>query len=103
MTNDLKSVTKVKPITPQEIPDKMDIPSQVISIVNRLIAGNWNGKKATFSKDLLIELMADSGMNTAYIGNTLLYSIIELYGRAGWDATKEGEWLIFIPEGEVGW
>ena len=92
-----EKLRKVKPITPQEIPNirKAMIPDEVIEAANELIVHNWNGTgrcshfKLKELVALVLEKMPDMTDVQLYDGKLL--DIEDVFADSGWTVRYDSE------------
>lgn len=85
-----------KPITPQEV-DKVKskgIPAYVIEIINKLIAQNWDGKRAIVKQeDIVLAILEknkiDKEFKRQYIFDNDYLEFESLYESVGWKVTYD--------------
>lgn len=82
-------VKVVDPILPSQIAlgKKKYIPGEVIECVNTLVSKHWNGSKANFSKDEIIEAISKAtALSRREILDLKYLDFEEIYRAVGWKA-----------------
>ena len=78
----------IKPIKPGEIQDIKNaiIPDIIIDCINELLLKNWNGERATFKQNELLEiiLLKDTTLTGQKLMKEHLLDFEDIYRKQGW-------------------
>ena len=83
---------KIKPITPSEVRDvkESEIPNEVISVVNKLIAEKFNNHTATILQDDIVErIEKEMNIDSEIIFKKGWLNFEELYRKYGWEVSYD--------------
>ena len=82
----------VKPITPDEMPQRIKeaIPDIVIEAVNELIVSRWDGTAAAFRQKVLTDIVSRKweGRAPGQVLGVGCYNFTSIYEAAGWAVEK---------------
>lgn len=83
----MKTQKTVKPITPDEVVEKLqeEIPAKVIAAVNKLIATKWNGSQSRFDAVEICNMIDKLGEHDDLPTQNFPANFPPIYRKAGWD------------------
>lgn len=84
----------MKPITPKQVKENIELPEIAIAIVNKLITNNFKGIESIFTKEKLIKELLERGYNTESI-DTIIINIPRVYKQCGWNVEETKVGFIF--------
>ena len=84
----------MKPITPKQVKENIELPEIAIAIVNKLITQNFKGIESIFTKEKLIKELLERGYNTGSI-DTIVNNIPRVYTQCGWNVEETKAGFIF--------
>lgn len=80
----------IKPITPDQVGDRNDIPDAVIEAFNSLITENMHNGRATFNQDLVVaRIQEEISISREKIFSKGYLNIEPIYEKAGWTVTYD--------------
>lgn len=84
----------MKPITPKQVKENIELPEVAIAVVNKLITQNFKGIESIFTKEKLIKELLERGYNTESI-DTIIINIPRVYKQCGWNVEETKAGFIF--------
>ena len=84
----------MKPITPKQVKENIELPEIAIAVVNKLITNNFKGIESIFTKEKLIKELLERGYNTESI-DTIIINIPRVYKQCGWNVEETKTGFIF--------
>ena len=93
----------MKPITPKQVKENIELPEIAIAVVNKLITHNFKGIESIFTKEKLIKELLERGYNTESI-DTIIINIpaifpINLYANGHIPNIATGTAISNFPSG----
>jgi SOS response regulatory protein OraA/RecX len=84
----------MKPITPKQVKENIELPEIAIAVVNKLITQNFKGIESIFTKEKLIKELLERGYNTENI-DIIINNIPRVYKQSGWNVEETKAGFIF--------
>lgn len=84
----------MKPITPQQVKQSLEIPNPALAVINKLLIDNYAGIEAVFTKEMLIKELLEAGYNSTTI-DSIIGRIPIIYKKYGWDIQETEKGFIF--------
>ena len=84
----------MKPITPKQVKENIELPEIAIAVVNKLITQNFKGIESIFTKEKLKEKLLECGYNYGTIEN-IINNIPRVYKQCGWNVEETKAGFIF--------
>lgn len=84
----------MKPITPKQVKENIELPEVAIAIINKLITQNFKGIESIFTKEKLIKELLERGYNTENI-DIIINNVPRVYKQCGWNVEKTKAGFIF--------
>lgn len=84
----------MKPITPKQVRDSIEIPNAAMSTINKILVKYFTGTESIFTKEILIRELLECGYNSAAIDN-IINNMPKVYRQYNWNIEETKTGFIF--------